>query len=163
LPVYATRELRGGLDLGLLVGTFGAGAVAGAVTFGAVGSRWSRRTVFTVSFPVAGGPRFLVLALDPGLPVLMISALVSGLAAGSINPILAATQLERVPAAARARVAGVVGAGAWAGMPIGILASGIWLESGGLTPLLVGLGVLYLIATLSPLVFPVWRGLDRPR
>jgi MFS family permease len=162
LPVYATRRLGGGVDLGLLVGAFGAGAVAGAFAFGAVGARWSRRWVFTAAFLLAGAPRFALLALDPGLPVLLAGAALSGIAAGSINPILGAAQLERVPPGARARVAGVVGAGAWAAMPVGILGAGLWLESASLTTLLLGLAVAYLLVTLTPAFFPVWRELDRP-
>ncbi|WP_432542640.1 MFS transporter [Kineococcus sp. SYSU DK002] len=163
LPVHATERLGGGVDLGLLVGAFGAGAVAGALAFGAVGTRWSRRTVFTVAFVVVGGPRFALLALDPGLPVLLVGAVLTGFAAGAINPILGAVQMERVPAEARARVDGVVGAGAWAAMPVGILGAGLWLESGSLTGLLVVCAVAYLLITLAPAVFPVWRGLDRAR
>ena len=161
LPVYATRRLGGGADLGLLVGAFGAGAVVGAFAFGAVGARWSRRTVFTVAFLLTGAPRFALLALDPGLPVLLAGAAFSGIAAGAINPILGAAQLERVPAGARARVAGVVGAGAWAAMPVGILGAGLWLETGSLTTLLIVSAVCYLLITCTPAVFPVWRQLDR--
>ncbi|WP_432519838.1 MFS transporter [Kineococcus sp. SYSU DK006] len=161
LPVYATQRLGGGIDLGLLVGAFGGGAVAGAFAFGALGPRWSRRTVFTVAFLLAGAPRFALLALDPGLVVLLAGAALSGLAAGAINPILGAVQLERVPAGTRARVAGVVGAGAWAGMPVGILGAGLWLESGSLTTLLIALAISYLLITLAPAVLPVWRELDR--
>ncbi|MBB2899360.1 MFS family permease [Kineococcus radiotolerans] len=161
LPVYATERLDGGVDLGLLVGAFGAGAVAGAFAFGAVGGRWSRRRIFTVAFLLAGGPRFALLALDPGLPVLLAGVVLSGVAAGALNPILSAVELERVPPGARARVAGVVGAGAWAAMPVGILGAGLWLESGSLTTLLLVLAVSYLLITLTPALFPVWRELDR--
>ncbi len=161
LPVYATQRLGGGIDLGLLVGAFGGGAVAGAFAFGAVGSRWSRRWVFTVAFLLAGAPRFVLLALDPGLAVLLAGAALSGLAAGAINPILGAVQLERVPAGTRARVAGVVGAGAWAGMPIGILGAGLWLENGSLTTLLTALAISYLLITLTPAILPIRQELDR--
>ncbi|WP_432565163.1 MFS transporter [Kineococcus sp. SYSU DK003] len=161
LPVYATQRLGGGIDLGLLVGAFGGGAVIGAFAFGAVGSRWSRRRIFAVAFLLAGAPRFALLALDPGLAVLLAGAALSGLAAGAINPILGAVQLERVPAGTRARVAGVVGAGAWAGMPIGILGAGLWLENGSLITLLITLAISYLLITLTPAIFPIWRDLDR--
>jgi MFS family permease len=161
LPVYASERLDGGVDLGFLVGAFGAGAVAGAFAFGAFGGRWSRRAVFTAAFLLAGGPRFALLALDPGFAVLLVGTALSGVAAGALNPILGAVELERVPAGARARVAGVVGAGAWAAMPVGILGAGLWLEAGSLTALLLVLAVSYLLVTLAPAVLPVWRGLDR--
>jgi len=161
LPLHAARHLGGATALGLLVAAFGAGAVVGAVTFGAVGSRFSRRAVFAVAFLLAGGPRFLALAAQPSLGVLLLVLGLSGLAAGALNPILGAAQLERVPAAARARVAGVVGAGAWAGMPLGTLAAGFWLDRGSLTTLLLMLGGAYVLVTLLPFVAPAWRELDR--
>nr|WP_205708564.1 MFS transporter [Kineococcus siccus] len=162
LPLHAARSLGGGGALGLLVGVFGAGAVVGAVVFGAVGARFSRRSVFAVAFLLAGAPRFLVLAAQPSLAVLLVVLGLAGVAAGALNPILGAAQLERVPAAARARVAGVVGAGAWAGMPLGTLAAGLWLDRGSLTTLLLVLGGAYLLVTLLPFVAPAWRELDRP-
>jgi len=161
LPLHAARHLGGGTALGLLVAAFGAGAVVGAVVFGAVGSRFSRRTVFGVAFLLAGGPRFLVLAAQPSLAVLLVALGLAGLAGGALNPILGAAQLERVPAAARARVAGVVGAGAWAGMPLGTLLAGLWLDRGSLTTLLLVLGGAYLLVTLLPFLSPAWRELDR--
>jgi len=161
LPLHAARHLGGATALGLLVAAFGAGAVVGAVAFGAVGSRFPRRTVFAVAFLLAGGPRFLALAADPSLAVLLLVLVLSGLAAGVLNPILGAAQLERVPPASRARVAGVVGAGGWAGMPLGTLAAGSWLEHGSLTTLLLVLGGAYLLVTLLPFVAPAWRELDR--
>ncbi|NIZ90239.1 MFS transporter [Kineococcus rubinsiae] len=161
LPLHAARHLGGGTALGLLVAAFGGGAVVGAVVFGAVGARFSRRTVFGVAFLLAGGPRFLVLATSPSLGVLLLVLALAGVAAGALNPILGAAQLQRVPAAARARVGGVVGAGAWAGMPLGTLVAGFWLERGSLTALLLVLGGAYLLVTLLPFVAPAWRELDR--
>ncbi|MFB9378220.1 MFS transporter [Kineococcus gynurae] len=163
LPVYATDRLGGGTAFGLLVGVFGAGAVLGALLFARVAGRFSRRAVFAGCFLVAGAPRLVVMAADPGLTVLLLTLGLAGLAAGAINPVLGAAQLERVPADLRARVAGVVGAGAWAGMPAGTLVAGVWLEHGSMTALLLALAGVYLAVTLLPVLSPTWRELDRFR
>ncbi|MCI2239364.1 MFS transporter [Paenibacillus sp. TRM 82003] len=161
LPVVARERFGGGPALGLLVGAFGAGAVLGALTYGAVGTRFPRRTVFAVAFLLVGAPRFLVLAADPGLVAAVVTMVLTGVAAGAINPILGAAELERVPPHARARVAGVVGAGAWAAMPIGQLGTGVALEHAALPVVLLALGGAYLVVTLWPFGSATWAELDR--
>ncbi|WP_432493889.1 MFS transporter [Kineococcus gypseus] len=160
LPVFAQEHLGGGPALGLLVALFGAGAVLGALAYGAAGGRVRRRTAFSVAFLLAGGPRFLVLATEPDLALAAVTAVLAGTAAGVINPVLGAAQLERVPPAARARVDGVVGAGAWAAMPLGQLGAGLALEHVALPAVLVVLGAAYLSVTLSPFLSAAWAELD---
>lgn len=45
-------------------------------------------------------------------------------------------------------------------MPVGGLAAGLLVESAGARGALLAMGTVYLLATLSPLVFPVWRTMD---
>ncbi len=161
LPVAAERELGGGPVLGLLVGTMAGGALAGSLLFGAVGHRLPRRAAFVGAFAVAGPPPYLALAGGLPLPVLVAVTLVSGAAAGALNPILGAATLERVPEGMRARVFGLVGAGAWAAMPIGSVVAGVAVERIGLTGCLTAVGVGYLLIVLTPLLGGPWRDLDR--
>ncbi|RYV51208.1 MFS transporter [Pengzhenrongella frigida] len=161
LPVYAERELAGATSLGLLIGASGLGMFVGALLFSALGSRVPRRMVFAVGFLLAGGPQLIVLALRPGLGWCLLAAVLAGLAAGSINPILDTVLLEQVPPSMRARVFGVVDAGCWAAMPVGALATGFLVEGLGLVPSLLLLGATYLLVTLAPFVGSVWAGLDR--
>lgn len=162
LPVYVNELYGSALDLGLLIATFGGAAFTGAMIFGAIGHRLPRRLTFAVSFIVVG-LRFWVLALFPPLPVLLVMHALAGIAAGSLNPILATVQYERVPAAMRARVFGTLTAGAFLAMPLGVLITGYALEWVGLRPVLLALGTLYLITTLSLLINPALREMDRQR
>ena len=161
MPVVADRDLGGAAAFGLLVGVMGGGAMVGSVIFGLVGHRLPRRATFVATFAVAGGPPFLALAAGLPLPALVGVVAVAGLAAGAINPIIGAIELERVPAGMRARVFGVIGAGCWLAMPLGALGAGLAAERFGTTATLVVIGVLYLLATLTPLLGGVWRELDR--
>lgn len=51
------------------------------------------------------------------LAALIVAFAAAGLGAGVINPTLALIKSQRVPAAVRASVYGLIGAGAWAAMP----------------------------------------------
>lgn len=168
LPVYADRVLGGAGALGLLVGASALGAVIGAAAFGAVMHRLPRWPLFTAAFLVVGAPRFLLLALEPGLAALLVAAAGIGLCAGMLNPILIIAEYERIPAHMRARVLGAVQAGVVAASPLGPILGGVLIGAAGLTATLLLLAGAYLTVTLSPLVFrTTWRQLtptssDRP-
>ncbi|MFE9407660.1 MFS transporter [Streptomyces sp. NPDC006704] len=159
LPVHAERYLGGASQLGLLTALFGAGGLAGALLYGLVGHRFSRRTVFSVCVLLCGAPRYAVAALTHTTLPLAVTMVVAGLAGGTLNPILTTVIYERVPDALRSRVSGVLTAGCELAMPLGGIAAGLLVESAGPRGALLVVGGVYLLATLSPLVFPAWRGL----
>ncbi|MGC4790623.1 MFS transporter [Micromonospora sp. DT178] len=162
LPVVAARDLGGATAFGLLVGAMGGGALVGSLLFSAVGHRLPRRATFVTAFAVAGAPPFWALAAAPPLPVVAAVFAVAGLAAGAINPLIGAVKLERVPALMRARVYGVIGAGAWAAMPLGALAAGLAADRFGTTSTLLTVGTCYLLVVLTPLLGGPWRTMRRP-
>jgi MFS family permease len=160
LPVHASAELGGAGYIGLLTALFGAGGLAGALLYGAVGHRFSRWAVFTVCVMLCGAPRYVVAALT-GTPLpLAVTMVLSGLAGGVLNPILTTVIYATVPDELRSRVSGVLTAGGELAMPVGGLAAGLLVESAGVRGALLAMGGVYLLATLSPLVFPVWRTMD---
>ncbi|MGX6601801.1 MFS transporter [Micromonosporaceae bacterium Da 78-11] len=162
LPVVANQRLGGATAFGLLVGAMGGGALIGSLIFSAVGHRLPRRATFVISFAVAGAPPFWGLASGLPLPWLLAVFAVSGFAAGAINPLLGAIELERIPSGLRARVYGVIGAGAYAAIPLGALLAGAGVDRLGATPLLIGIGIAYLLTVLTPLIGGTWRTMDRP-
>jgi len=114
--------------------------------FGAVGARLPRRPILVIAFSVAGGPPLLALAVGLPLGALVAVIAVAGFCAGAVNPMIGAVKLECVPAGLRARVYGLIQAGAWAAVPLGALVGGF--------------GVDRLALTLAPAVGGPWRGLD---
>lgn len=160
LPVHASAELGGARDLGLLTALFGAGGLTGALLYGAVGHRYSRRAVFSVCVILCGAPRFLVAALTGTTLPLAVTMVLSGVAGGVLNPILTTVIYGSVPDALRSRVSGAITAGCELAMPVGGLAAGLLVESAGASGALLAMGGCYLLATLSPLVFPAWRTMD---
>lgn len=160
LPVHASAELGGARDLGLLTALFGAGGLTGALLYGAVGHRYSRRAVFSVCVILCGAPRFLVAALTGTTLPLAVTMVLSGVAGGVLNPILTTVIYGSVPDALRSRVSGAITAYCELAMPVGGLAAGLLVESAGASGALLAMGGCYLLATLSPLVFPAWRTMD---
>jgi MFS family permease len=80
------------------------------------------------AFTLADGPPLLALAVElPPVALIAVTA-VAGLAAGAVNPIIGTGKGERVPPGMRARAYGVIGAGAWAAMPLGSLLAGYATE-----------------------------------
>ncbi|WP_381798097.1 MFS transporter [Streptomyces niveus] len=163
LPVHAERNLGGAAELGLVTAAFGAGGLLGALLYGAVGHRFRRRTVLAVAALLCGAPRFAVAGLSDSTVALAVVLAAAGVAGGTINPILTTVMYERVPDGLRSRVAGAMTAGCELTMPLGGLTAGLLVEGAGLSPALLLMGGAYLLATLSPALLPVWRGLDSAR
>jgi MFS family permease len=148
------------LDLGLLIAANGAGAVIGALIFSAIGAKLSRHKVFVFGF-VLTGLRFFVYAMSPPLWVLLVFVVITSIGAGPLNPILGAVEFERIPKNMRGRVGGTIGAGAWSAMPLGMLIGGVLTEQLGAIPMLIGIGTIYMVTTLSAALFPLFREMDR--
>ena len=163
-PVYAREVLDSSVGLGLLYAAFGVGALGGTVLYGVYGPRFPRWPVFTAAFLLVGAPRFFSLAAHPPLALLLALQVVFGLACGCLNPVLAAVEYERIPAALQSRVFGVMTAGVLVGLPLGALLAGFAVDALGLDGALLLCGTLYLLATLSPVVWArTWRQMDTGR
>ena len=160
LPLYAVEELDGPASLGVILGAFGAAALVGTVVFGYIAHRLPRRVPFALCFTIAGS-----YALAPALGFqgagMIVAAVFCGVAAGAINPIIGAAQFERVPASLRARVLGLVTAGAWAGMPLGGLLGGLGAEFLGVRTAFAVIAAIYIAVTLTPLLGGAWRLMER--
>lgn len=159
LPVHAEQDLGGPTALGVVSAVWGAGGLLGALLYGAFGHRFSRYAVFAVCVVLCGAPRYATAGLTDSTIALAVTMGVAGLAAGALNPILTTVTYERVPQALRSRVSGALTAGSELTMPLGGLTAGLLVAGAGLGPALLVMGGAFLLATLSPLVFPVWRGL----
>ncbi|MEP7134052.1 MAG: MFS transporter [Chloroflexota bacterium] len=159
-PVFVKQVYGQALDLGLLIAANGAGAVIGALIFSAIGPRLPRHAVFVFGF-VLTSLRFFLFAAYPTIWIAIPFVIFSSLGAGPLNPIIGAVEYERVPKNMRGRVGGAIGAGAWSAMPLGMLIGGVLTEQLGVRPMLLGLGVIYLITTLSMAFIPAMKEMNR--
>ncbi|RKT86815.1 Major Facilitator Superfamily protein [Saccharopolyspora antimicrobica] len=159
-PIYAAEVLRSPVALGAMSGVLAAAALLGNLGYSWLGPRLPRRLVLVAAIAIAGAPRYAVMALEPGLPVLLIVIAIAGLASGAINPVLSVISYERVDPAMRGRVLGLTSAVGFAGAPLGALAGGALVDGAGLAAALWSAGAVYALVTLAMVVMPVWRGLD---
>jgi MFS family permease len=160
LPVYANTVWGTAVDLGFIIAALGGGSVLGAILFGAIGNRVSRFATFVGMFMLVS-VLYWALAFFLPFPAILAAAVVAGIAAGPLNPIIDAVLLERIPADMRGRVLGTVTAAAWLTMPLGMLVSGFLTDHFGLQPLLIALGTIYVVTTASAMFMPAMRELDR--
>jgi MFS family permease len=99
--------------------------------------------------------------MSPPLWLLLVFVVITSIGAGPLNPILGAVEYERVPKNMRGRVGGAISAGAWSAMPWGMLIGGVLTEQLGVFPMLIGLGVIYMITTLTAAFIPAMKEMDR--
>ncbi len=159
-PAYIMQTYHSAVPMGLLVAALGGMAFAGTVIFGTVGHRFPRRLTFGISFTIGGALRFWFL-LIPNLPVVIGWYALAGLAIGPINSLIDTVLQERTPPALRARVWGVLSAGTMAGIPLGTFISGFVVTWIGLRATLVAMGAIYLLATLSILINPALKQMEK--
>jgi MFS family permease len=159
-PVFVKQVYGQAVDLGLLIAANGAGAVIGALVYSSIGLRFPRHTVFVFGF-VLTSLRFFLFAMYPPLGIAIVFVVIASTGAGPLNPIIGAVEFERVPKNMRGRVGGAIGAGAWSAMPLGMLIGGVLTEQLGVQPMLIGLGVIYLITTLSMAFIPAMKEMNR--
>jgi MFS family permease len=77
LPTVAHRISGDAIGYGLLLGCFGAGAIAGAIVMQAARTRWTTEAVSSISVAILGGT-IVTLSLMHTLPGLMLTLVVSG-------------------------------------------------------------------------------------
>jgi MFS family permease len=161
LPVWARTSGSGAAAIGLLGACMGGAALVGSLLATWRADRLPRFRTYVVGYLLAGGPRWMALAL--GWPVSAVAAVhvAAGFGAGFINPVLGAVQFERIPEDLMGRVSALSLAASWSLMPWGGLLAGLAVSSMGLGSGLAAFGAIYFVTTMAPVLFPKWREMDR--
>ncbi len=163
MPYWVHDNGYGAGTLAALFATFSAASTVGAVLAAWLGERLPRFITYVVAFTIAGAPRFIVMALDAPLVIIVAVGMAGGLAAGFINPILGAVIYERIPRHLMGRVTALGTSLAWALIPFGGIVGGIAIAAIGISPALLALGLAYFAVTMLPAIRPEWRELDKRR
>jgi MFS family permease len=161
LPVFVKDTYGTAIWLGAMVAATGGAAFLGTVVFGAIGHRLPRRLTLGIAFTIGGSFRPFVTVGFATQPFVLVALFaVCGFFIGAINPIFDTVAYERIPVPLRARVFGVLTAGAMLGSPLGGLVAGGIVPIIGITAALLLFGAVYFIATTSLLVNPALKGMD---
>jgi MFS family permease len=153
IPVWMRTHGHGPGQTGMVLTAFFVTATAFALLAASIGERIPRRAAFILSFLICGAPRFVVLALDVPLWVVVVTYGLAGVGGGFINPVLGALFIERVPRPMLGRVNSLAESVGWAGVPLGGVLAGVTIAGIGLTPAFLVAGALYLAATIAPVLF----------
>ena len=162
LPVYANEVFGSPQSLGLMLSSFAAGGLAGIVLFGAIGRGLPRRRVFLWGWLVAVLITYGALATQLPLIAVVLAAVIGGLAAGPINPLILTVLQENTPPHLMGRVLGAATAFAQAGIPFGAVLAGFAIERAGLIPIIALGGAVYLLIVAVMFFNPVLRGMAAP-
>jgi MFS family permease len=160
LPVYAKEIFDSPTSLGLMVGSFAAGALAGTILFGAIGRGLSRRKLFLWGWLLTALIVYGALSAQLPLAGIVLAGVVAGIVAGPINPIVETVVHENTPPGLMGRVFGALTAFAQAGIPFGAAIAGFAIEGAGLIPTIAVMGVLYVIVVVLMFMNPALRGMD---
>ncbi|WP_209021888.1 MFS transporter [Nocardioides sp. 503] len=160
MPVWAVDTGNGAKALGLLFAVFSGASALGALVAAVWAARLPRYATYLVAFLVCGAPRFVVMALDSPLAVVVTVAVAAGFASGFLNPILGTVIFERIPAPLVGRVSSLTTAMCFALLPFGGLLGGVLIAVGGLPFAMAACGVAYFAVTMLPALDPRWREMD---
>ena len=116
--------------LAAVTAALGAGAIIGALGYGALASRVRRRPVLLSGLALAA-TGLALMALLPSTAVLATLALFTGVALGPLGPVLAAVVQARAAPELRGRVVSTRWSLALVASPLGVLGAGLVLESAG--------------------------------
>ena len=158
LPVYVTETSNRASDLGLLLSAGSVGILTGALLYGAIGHRVSRRTIWLVGYAMSPLVYWMLAAMVPFWALIVVSA-VSYIAMGPINPLMVTVRHERAPHELRGRVFASYSAIAMSAGPIGMLVGGYFVEEAGLRPTVLALAIAGQLLALAMIFIPAFSRL----
>lgn len=160
LPVYARDTYGDAAALGLVLASLGLGSVGGAIAYGLIGHRFSRRKLWLAGY-LAVSLDFAALVLGLPLPAVLVVFLLAGFVSGPLNPLLVTVRHERIPPEMRGRVFSTFSAVAQIAQPLGMAAGGVAIQVFGFTPAVVALGAAMLVLAVSMTQVRLLRQMDR--
>jgi MFS family permease len=131
LPTYF-EDLENPAGLGIVISALAAGSAVGSFGYGWISARVSRKNLVRMTL-IGSAISIVPMAFLPPLPLLIISGFLLGLSWGPFNPLISTLVQQRVPADQQGRVFGVQTAVFYAAPPLGMVASGLSVESLGVS------------------------------
>ena len=130
-------------SLGIVISALAAGYAVGSFGYGWISVRLKRKNLVRTTF-IGVAISIVPMAFLPPLPILAVAGFFLGLFWGPFNPLMSSLIQQRVPADQQGRVFGVQTAVFYAAPPLGMVLTGLSVESYG-----VGATYMVLAAILS--------------
>ncbi len=159
LAVYAQRVLGGAVDLGLMLGGFGAGALIGSTVYGVFGQRLPRRATLAAT-NAALSLSTVALVAAPSRSLSIAALVCAGLALGPGNPIIYTVTQERTPTELLGRVTGAQIALSNTAVPLGALLAGYVLDMIGVRFVLIASAVVCGAVAVYTALNPALKGMN---
>lgn len=150
LPTYF-EDLDNPFGLGLVISAISAGAALGAFGYGWIISKISRRALIRMVL-LGSAISIMPMAFLPQIPILMAAGFLLGLSWGPFSPLISSLIQQRVPADQHGRVFGIQSAVFYAAPPLGMVASGLAVESFGVGNTYLVLAVILSITAIVALL-----------
>ena len=153
-PVYAREILHGdATTYGLLLSSFTAGTLLGAILVGAVGWRGPLGRSIAAATLLAGLAEAMLVSL-PGLPFTMAILATAGVLASSLTAWAQTIRMRLIPPDMRGRVFALLRTFIQSTTPIGAVVGGVLLAGGGVIPAIVVMAALVAIPGAIGLALP---------
>ncbi|WP_148571846.1 MFS transporter [Nocardioides caldifontis] len=146
---------------GIVLSAMSVGAMAGAFGYGWIARRTTRHGLVRGSILLAA-LAYVPVALLPAPVVMVVPALLLGLAWGPMEPLLNSLVQDRFPEHQHGRIYGVQLGLFYAAPPLGQLLAGGGVEWLGVDPVFLVIAGLLVVLALGISALPVLRGLDDP-
>ena len=150
LPTYF-EDLGNPAGLGIVISALAAGSTIGSFGYGWISKRVSRKNLIRVTL-IGTAVSIIPMAFLPPLPLLILSGFALGLSWGPFNPLISTLIQQRVPADQQGRVFGVQTAVFYAAPPLGMVVSGLSVESFGVSTTYLFLAALLIVTSALALL-----------
>jgi MFS family permease len=117
-------------SLGIVISALSVGYAVASFGYGWISARLSRKNLVRTTF-IGVAVSIIPMAFLPPLPILAVAGFFLGLFWGPFNPLISTLIQQRVPADQQGRVFGVQTAVFYAAPPLGMVATGLSVESFG--------------------------------
>jgi MFS family permease len=158
-PIYGKTVLNSAVQLGVVLGLFGAGALVGNLAYAPLSRRLSRYILLVAALIAAGPLPWVGLAFHPPLMVLLPGMALAGVGLGVLSPLYLSLQYDRVPRSDQAHLFGLTFGLQTGGEALGAALAGLTFTYFTMHQTLLGMGVitatLVLTAVLNPSLRPL--------
>ena len=138
-------------SLGIVISALAAGYAVGSFGYGWVSARLKRKNLVRTTF-IGVAMSIVPMAFLPPLPILAVAGFFLGLFWGPFNPLVSSLIQQRVPADQQGRVFGVQTAVFYAAPPLGMVLSGLSVESFGVSTTYIILAAILSVTAILALL-----------